>query len=320
MKVPSGLGRTLSNRGHTGKRVLGVALACCMTTAIITLFIPNQYTSEAKILPVEPKAGAGLNQWATAAAARGLSMGQESPDGTYPAIVMSRWVGDQLTRKRYSYSLPKGLFHPPVSVEGTLAAYLKATNADDAATRLAKILTCNRDLKTKILTIRVETQSPALSQQVAQEAITLLGRFLREKTNVRGSEKASFAENRLEEARTAYAKAEADFRTFLDSNRNFTVTPDPAIRLKGMRLEGELKLRQQVIVTLTVALEQAVLEAKDNVSIFSVLDFPQAPLRKSWPPRAMLVLLAGICGAAACLVALNRKWVWRHFIVGAGGP
>jgi hypothetical protein len=274
------------------KRPLQVGLVAGLLTAAITLVIPNEYRSESRILPADARGSAGLGAMAAAAAAVGVSIpGQESPDAAYVDILNSRWLRERLAQKTYTFRVRTWYFGSPREKTQTLAEYLgQKANLDRAVKALRAHITVTRDFKTKLLTIGVETTSPELSQQVAQDAVRLLETFVMERTRTRGGTKAEFAEKRLKEAQGEYAEAEDAFRRFLDGNRNFQTSADPVVRLKGTRLEAELRLRTQVVTTLAIAREQALMEEKNDMPILNVLDAGNLPVDKSGPGRGAMVV------------------------------
>lgn len=291
-----------------------IGLLAGVITAGITLFLPNQYRSEARILPADARGGGGLGQLAAAAAVVGVAIpGQESPDAAYVDILNSRWLRERVLQKTYRFTVKSWYFGRPGIREQTLEAFLKQANLDRAAKALRQHITLTRDLKTKLLTIAVETPSPELSQQVARELVGQLEEFVLQRTRTRGGTKAAFVEQRMKEAREAYAQAEDDLRRFLDGNRNYLLSTDPAVRLKGGRLEAELKLRQQLLTTLAISREQALLEEKNDMPILNVLDASNLPIEKSGPVRSQLVLLWSLVGAASVLVHRHWRWILDRF-------
>lgn len=157
----------------------------------------------------------------------------------------------------------------------------------------------------------METKSPELSRDVAKSAMNLLDDFLRKKIQTRGGIKAAFATARLDEARMEMARSEDAFRRFMESNRNFQASGDPSIRLSGARFERELKLREQLVVTLAINREQALLEEKNDLPMLNFLDVPNLPLDHHGPYRLMYVLVALFSSSCLTWVWLNRLWIKR---------
>jgi uncharacterized protein involved in exopolysaccharide biosynthesis len=293
------------------KKPLQWALAAGLLTALVTFFLPNYYRSEARLLPVESKGiGGNLGGLASAAAAFGVSVpGGDSSDANFVDVLNSRWLKEQLLQTEFQYHTRSWRFGAERVEKGTLYDYLEAKNMDRAVGEVAKVLSSSRDLKSKVISISAETRSPELSQFIVQRTGKLLEVFLQEKGRTRGGAKAAFAEARLTEARREMDEAEDILRRFLEGNRNYLTSGDPAVRLKGSRLETELRLRQQLVTSIAMNREQALLEEKNDIPILNVLDPGNLPIEKSKPARSVVVLLTMMLVGAGGWLWLNLEWV-----------
>jgi hypothetical protein len=293
------------------KKPVQWALAAGLVTAVITLFMPNYYRSEARLLPVESKSiGGNLGGLASAAAAFGVSVpGGDGNDANFVDVLNSRWLKEQLLQTEFQYHSRAWRFGAERLVQGTLYDYVDQKNMDRALKELGTVLSASRDLKSKVITLSAETKSPELSQLIVQRAGKLLEVFLQEKGRTRGGAKAAFAEARLKDARREMDEAEDAFRRFLEGNRNFQTSADPAVRLKGSRLETELRLRQQLVTAIAMNREQALLEEKNDIPILNMLDSGNLPIDKSKPSRSVIVLLVTLLTALGSWTWLNRDWV-----------
>ena len=297
-----------------------VGLMAGALMAVYTITLPNQYKSEARVLPADVR-GAGGGMAASAAAAAGLSLpGSEGPDAVYVDILSGRTLRENLLQTEFSFKVRTWYLGSEQTKKETLYAYLEKTNMDKAVKALKDRITVARDLRTKLLTIVVETSSPELSQQVTKRLVVLLNDFVVAKAQTRGGLKAAFSEKRLKEARWEMGQAEESLRAFLDSNRNYLLSPDPSVRLKGMRLDNELKLRTQVLSTLAIGLEQALLEEKNDMPILNILDMGNLPIDKSGPPRSIWVLVAFVFSGLCSLGWNNRDWILSRLTGGRTEP
>lgn len=288
------------------RRSLKWALAAGMTAAVVLMFVPNEYTSQARLLPVDAKGAGNLGQLAAAAAAFGVSVpGSSDSDSNLVDILQSRWLQEKLIQTRFQFHGRAWRFGAERLEDRTLYDYLDQKNMDRAVKELGKVYSVNRDMKTKVITISAETKFPELSQEVVQRAQVLLGEFLQKKEQTRGSAKAAFAEERLADARQERAQAEDAFRAFLEVNRNYQISTDPTIRLRGAHLESDLRLREQLVNNLAIAREQALLESKDDVPILNVLDAGNLPIEKSRPSRGLSIL-------GVMIVAWGLLIAWQH--------
>ena len=289
---------------------LQVGVTAAILTALTVLFLPNYYKSEARVLPIDAGLRSNLGGLAAAAAAFGVSMpGGENPDANLIDILNSRTLRERLLETEFSFRERPWRFGAERTYQMTLDAYLETRSRDESVERVGKIIRASRDLKTKVITLTAETRSPELSQQLVRRTLALLEAFLLEKGRTRGSAKAVFAEQRLGEARREMNLVEEDFRRFLNANRNYAVSADPSVRLEGLRLEAELKLRQQLVATLSINREQALMEEKNDIPILSVLDPGNLPIDKSRPFRMRMVLLAFLVSGLGVWSWLNRDWI-----------
>lgn len=292
------------------KRPLKWALAAGLLAGLYTLTMPNYYRSDARLLPVESKGSGSLGGLASAAAAFGVSVpGGESSDANFVDVLNSRWLREQLLQTEFQYHIRTWRLGSERVQKGTLYDYLEAKNMDRALKGLGSILAASRDLKSKVISISAETKSPELSQLIVDRSDKLLEVFLQDKGRTRGGAKAAFAEARLADARREMDEAEDILRRFLESNRNFQTSSDPSVRLKGSRLETELRLRQQLVTTLAMNREQALLEEKNDIPILNVLDPPNLPIDKSKPARSTIVLLVTLLAGLCIWAWQNRDWI-----------
>ena len=309
--MPQSLDTPILDLKASLKKPLQWALAAGLLTALVTLFMPNYYRSEARLLPVESKGlGGNLGGLANAAAAFGVSVpGGDGNDANFVDVLNSRSLKEQLLQTEFQYHIRSWRFSADYLKKGTLYDYIDEKNMDRAVKELGSLLGATRDLKSKVISISAETKSPELSQQVVQRAEKLLEEFLQQKGRTRGGAKAVFAESRLRDARREMDEAEDILRRFLEGNRNFQTSADPSVRLKGSRLETELRLRQQLVTAIAMNREQALLEEKNDIPILNVLDPGNLPIDKSRPTRSVMVVFASLLVGLGSWIWLNLEWI-----------
>lgn len=299
---------------------LRAGLLCGFAMACLSLLAPNQYRSEARLLPASARNASSLSSLLTAAAAFGVNLpSAEGGDANYEDILQSHGLRERLLATSFRFRTRIAHVGPWRERQETLAQFLDEANPDRSLRRLNDMMRVNRDLKTKLVTVTVETPSPELSQQIAQKAIEYLEAFLLQKGQRSGESKAGFAARALKEAQEAERQAESAFRTFLEGNRFYAASLDPETRLRGARLEADLRLKNQLTVMHTLAHEQALLEEKNDVPSLNILDRGNLPYEKSRPTRSVWVLLAALLGGAATWGWQHRTWI-RDRVLGAGGP
>ena len=293
------------------KRPVQIGLVAGFLVALYTLKLVNHYKSEVVILPVESRSSGGnLGNLAAAAAAFGVSVpGGEGSDTNFVEILQSRTLGEKLLRTEFSYSTKTWYLGTERSYKKTLYEYLHAKNMDQAVKKLGEVVAINRDAKTRVLSILVDTTSPELSQAIGWQITKYLEEYFLKRNQTRGGYRAAFSQARLQDARNQYSDAESTLRSFLEGNRNYTVSADPRVRLLGMRLEMELRLRQQLISTLAMSYEQALMDEKNDIPILNVLEPGNLPIDKDHPSRASMIFLATVFVTALAWVRVKRKWL-----------
>ena len=293
------------------KTPVRLGLYAALLTGVFCLLLPDYYRSEAHILPVDAKTGtSGLGQIAAAASALGIGMpSADGGDGNFPDIIASRYLREEVLNTEYEFHERAWRFGPFVEHKKTLFDYLKVKSYDRALKKLDTLLSSSKDPKSKLLTITAETRSAELSQQIVARTTKLLEAFVQEHGRTRGGAKATFAQARLQDARREMLKAELELKSFMDVNRNFVLSSDPSIRLAGARLEAEMKLRQQLVTTIAMSYEQALMEEKNDMPILNVLDKGSIPDEKSRPARSLYVLLAFFFTGLAVWVWNSRNWL-----------
>lgn len=281
--------------------------------AIVSLFMSNRYEAQVRILPETGSSPLDKLVALNPGLAR-LGVGS-SEDATpvYPDVLKSRWVDEQLLKKSYSYQEASWYFGSPKPCTKSLLDYLGEKNVDRGMKALPGVMKIDKDIRTNILTLSVETKSPQLSQQVAHDALELLEAFLKTQNQTHGRETAKFTTERLKVAESDYQGAERRMEVFLNVNRNFSASADPEVRLRGQHLAADLKLREDLIASLTLNHEQALLQAANDTPVLNVLDDANLPIEKSRPHRALLVLLGMFLAGFGSWCFQGRAWLKERF-------
>ena len=311
MTTPSALRPSL-------RQPAGFALQAGLVVAGLTLLLPNEYRSEARILSDTGHAGGGTSLragvWAPSAPPETPGSREDGPTVIYADILRSRRLAEQLLLGQYDYLGRTWRFGKPHRVRGTLLDYLGAPSLDRAMGSLRGMMAVQRDLKSGLLTIRVDSRAPELSMQVVNRATAGLGEIVVELSQAGAVNKARFTLARLEEVMARYRELGQAFQRFQDANRTWERSPAPNIRFQGTQMREELDLWKQVVTNLTLNHEQALLEAQNDTQTLLLLDPGNLPVEKSKPARALMVFAAMCVAGVGSWVYLNRTKVYDRFI------
>jgi capsule polysaccharide export protein KpsE/RkpR len=283
---------------------------------VLSLLIPDQFKSEATVLPdrSRSRAAGSLGDLSKAAGLSSiLGNGAEGEEANFPEILVSRWVCERLLAKEYAFHLRSWRFGAWQARKETLFNYLDEADQDRALQALQRIYNAEKVQRSNIISLSITTKSPELSQQVMEEALQLLDQFLNHEVQSKGKIKARFAQQRVQVAKDEFLSAERDLKAFAGRNQNYPLSPDPGVRLEGQRLEGYLKIRGDVLALTLMNQEHALMESVDDTAAPNVLDHPNLPIRKSRPMRLLLVLLVTLLAACVSLIWDERKWISSYF-------
>ena len=301
------------------KRPLKVGFVAACLAVVVALLIPNYYKSEAKLLPESNNSMGALGGLASAAAALGVSIppGGGGKDDNFVDILQSRWLQERLLQSELQFKVKSWRFGAEFEKRQTLYEYLNSKNMDLAIRKLKPMLTINQNLKSKIITFSAESLSPTLSQEIVKNGIRMAEKFIMERGQTRGGAKATFAEARLKEAKNELDSAQAELTRFIVINRNYRwIRPSCP---SATPLEGEFKLHQQLVETLAISREQALLEEKNDMPILNVLDGGNLPFEKSRPHRALMVMVTFLFAFGGVLIYQKKSWIINFFIEPEGG-
>jgi hypothetical protein len=298
------------------RKPLALALCGGLAAGVASVFIPDTFRSEARILQ---DAGRGashgmLGVWAPSAPPVIPGTREDGPSVVYAEILKSRSVAERVLLSEYVYETRRWRFGKPRLTRGTLLGYLGSPDPDRAQGGFRRLLAVERNPKSGLLTLAAETTSPELSRQVVARVLEELGRVLVDLGQAEGRVRARSAQERLQEAGAAYATQLEALRRFQDSSRNWETSASPNVRLQGSQLRERLELWRRVCENLTLNREQALLEARNEAQTLLVLDAAALPRGKCRPHRSFIVLGAMVLTGAGSWAFANPERVKNLFI------
>jgi uncharacterized protein involved in exopolysaccharide biosynthesis len=263
--------------------------AAMLITSIYCLFIQNQYTATATILPSgKPDQLAQLGQIAAGTLADvGLGsviQAQENSSALYPKILSSRLIGEKVLQRDYTYH------NGNESITLTLQDYIGSNNTDIALRKLAEMVSIGFDRTTGFITLSVTTIYPELSAAVAGAYLDELNNYNINYRQSKARDNERFVAQRLHQVRQELQDAEDSLKSLQQQNLNYMSAVDPTLRADLSRLEREVKIKEAVFLTLSEKFELAKLEAVKDVPVVQVLDHGEAPTVKSAPRRSVYLL------------------------------
>jgi uncharacterized protein involved in exopolysaccharide biosynthesis len=289
---------------HRRLLIVAPALAGAFVVAL-GLLGDRSWTANASIVAQSP--GGSVSRLAGLAAQFGMQM-PTSGGGQSPEFFADVLRSDGMIRRLLAtpYALPSG---DSIDLAQSLIPGEEnaARRAELALRDMRNRITASVGLKSGIIRVSAKLGDPELARQVVERSIAELNALNIASEQAMASQERRFTDDRLELARRELRTAEDRLEQFLRSNRIFNGAP--ALVLEEERLRRAVNLRQQVVVGLAQALEQARLEEVRNVPVISVVE---APVRPALPDSRKLVLKALFAafsvGALAIGILLVGEW------------
>jgi len=204
---------------------------------------------------------------------------------------------------KYTIGLPgviisaiKGDSNQKIS-DGTKGPITLTKKQESVRKMVAEQVTLALDSKQGFITLQSSFPEALLSAQVADQARELLQKYITRFKIEKANDKLLFIEQRYEEKKKEFEKAQTRLAYFSDQNKNVT---SAVARTEEVRLEGDYSIAMNVYNELAKQLEQAKIQVKEETPVFSILEPAMIPLEKSKPKKAMIlfiwIFLGGVVG------------------------
>ena len=246
------------------KRIIGATFAAALLAVGYALSLPNIYTGSTKILPPQQSqssASAMLSQLGGLAGMAGGSLGIKNPNDLYIAMLKSRSVMEKIVKR---FDLQK--VYEQETLTGTL-------NALEGSMTVASG-------KDGMITVEVSDKDPQLAANIANAFIEELNKLLQTYSLTDASQKRTFFEQQLRQAKNKLTDAEL----VLDKTPNTSLQYLDALR--------NLKYQEALWEILARQFEMAKLDEAKDFPLIQVLDKATPPENKSKPKRSQIVMLA----------------------------
>ncbi len=284
------------------KRVITLVIAGTAVGIATAIAIPSEYTSSATFFA---RGSTSLNLPAAlqgAAMSLGLERGSDYSPKFYSDLLTSRPV--LLSAILHDYQVPTGEGGRPenyLAIQG-FTETPRARALESAMKHLAKRVAASADVRTNLITLSVRARSPQLSRDIADQLLKALDSLNVGFRQNQSRESREFYESRVLQSQRELDSAEGAVRNFLQTNR---VVTSPALQFELQRLQREAERKNAVYTIVVQQYEQARLQEARNVPTLTVLSTPFVPVKKSFPPRRLIVVLGAIVGLALAWAQLS---------------
>ena len=269
---------------HKGM-IVGATFVAALLAIAYSLSLPNIYTASTRILPPQQSqssAGALLSQLGGLAGMAGGSLGIKNPNDLYVAMLKSRSIMEKVAKR---FDLQK--VYQQKTATGTLDA-LEANTVIGSG-------------KDGVITVEVDDADPQLAANLANAFIEELNRLMQTYSLTDASQKRTFFEQQLRQAKDRLTNAE------------LVLDKTPSTSLEYLDAVRNLKYQEAVWEILAKQFEMSKMDESKDFPLIQVLDKAVPPEKKSKPKRSRIVILATLVAFFLAVIwafvreALNRS-------------
>ncbi|HEY6874642.1 MAG TPA: Wzz/FepE/Etk N-terminal domain-containing protein [Geobacteraceae bacterium] len=237
--------------------IIRTTLAAFVLSIVVSILLPNVYSSTAKILPPQQDSS-GLMGMLMGQAGGGMAslagdlLGKGSPADMYVGILNSDAVSDAIIDR----------FH--------LMQVYKEKYRVDAYKTLDKKVDIIAGKKDGIISITVEDKDPKRAAAMANAYVEELGRLTAQLNMTGAGQNKAFYEERLAKAKVDLARAEDNLKAFQSKNKVVSVTDQAAATIGGIaQIKAQLVAQEVQLAVLKGQFtdsSQEVKSARDSIA------------------------------------------------------
>jgi uncharacterized protein involved in exopolysaccharide biosynthesis len=163
------------------------------------------------------------------------------------------------------------------------------------ARRLGKAISVSVSRKSGVVLLNLKTRDREASLTLLKRLLDEVNEFNVESRSTQAGSERAFAEERLVAALAELRSSEDRLSGFLERNR--AISASPSLLFERGRLERDVALRQQIVVTLSQSLEEARLREVRDTPLIAIVGSPDV----SYLPDRRYTILVVIVGAVLSL-------------------
>ena len=159
------------------------------------------------------------------------------------------------------------------------------------------------DKKTSVISLSVTAQDPQVAAKVSQEVIDRLQTYVTDYRTEKARKDLEYYQKLYEESRSDYFASQQRYASYMDRNQGVVLQ---RVKTEQERLQNEVNLNYQLYNTCAQQLQAAKAKVQQETPVFTVINPPQVPLKRSKPSKATILIACVFLGAV--LAALWVLW------------
>jgi uncharacterized protein involved in exopolysaccharide biosynthesis len=311
---------------------------------LIALFTPKQYTATSVMVPQLGDGTAQFGGLSSIAAIAGfnfdISSRSELSPSLYPKVVESVTFLKELMEIEVTFSNlkdPVNLYDyftevkkPTVfdyikkytiSLPGTISKAIKYEKEETTShgntellsisekeknviKLLSKLISINVNEKEGYISLATNLSEPLAAAEFADKTQKLLQRYITEYKIEKAKADLDFVQQRYDEKKAEYEKAQENLAKFRDQNKNVATA---VAKTEEERLSSEYQLAYSVLSELAKQLENYKIKVKEDTPVFIAINPVTIPYERTKPNRKVIVLVWTFIGGFMGVVIVLGK-------------
>ena len=285
-----------------------VLMVIIMVTLYINILYEPLYVSVGVIIPSsQQKTSSSVNSIASQFGLGGASGGGGgilSPN-VYPSIIHSYNFLNRILNKFHNTKKNK-LINILFGADSTVVNWNNISRLNAVELLSSKIFVMSNK-KTSIISLRVTTNDPSLSMEIAQNTIDQLGLTLKEYEKKQLKEKLDYITLRINEVSKELIVDEEKLKIFRETNRIRLLSPQ--LNLEENRLIREVDVQEEIFTTLKSEYELTQINLISRSNLILTIDKPRMPLIAINLSPTKFFILSFIVGVLLIVLAiLSFDW------------
>jgi hypothetical protein len=153
---------------------------------------------------------------------------------------------------------------------------------------LDRMIVCDVDKKTLVITINVTDQDPVIAANMADTVKNRLQNFITDYRTSKVRVDLDYYKKIYAETKARYEKARQAYAEFVDANQDIILQ---TVRQKQVDLENEMQLQYNAYTQIAQQLVAAEAKVQEETPAFTTLQSATVPVRKAGPARAKMCLI-----------------------------
>ncbi len=289
---------------HDRVKVATMMLLFSIFGVFISYTFTDYYSSGISLFPAEKKISS-INQLQSIAITAGVNLNQSEQNYNITDVAKSRRIAEKVLLNNWK-SIDSdnktliGFWN--LNEKGFLSRILRKSFSDEdllnaGLKKYFKLLRVNEDRRTGLINVSIEMESPSLAAEVANFIGSQIQTYIQKQNTAKAVKEKLFINERLIIVKNELEILEDNLKDFKERNRGYEASPELYMIHSQKFREAEAK--QQVYVTLQQQLELARINEVRQTPIINILDEAKAPINKSRPNRALILILSIFSGFLA---------------------